>query len=180
MQHQLLTEKKELEAKTAEVASLKETVAYQDGKVKRLSAEVLSREVLLQSLLTQFSQATKPDHTQELKSNEELQRLTEEVSELRAKLFRTEDAKQEAQRQMDAAELKSMLLQEIVREYKEIVREYRQTPPPIPPRRVRKPASEVSVPLFVVNSHSLHVGDPNFMWLRSITYSPLQYIVIPK
>ena len=138
MQHQLITAKKELEAKTAEVASLKETVVYQDGEVKRLSAELRSREALLQSLLTQLSQATKPDHTQELKSKEELQRLTEEVSELRAKLFRAEDAKQEAQRQMDAAELKSMLLQEIVREY-------RQTPPPIPPRRVRKPTATSAV-----------------------------------
>ena len=157
MQHQLVTAKKELEAKTAEVASLKKTVAFQDGEVKRLSAEVLSKEDLLKTMLLvrlSQSQMSKPDHTQELKSKEELQRLTEEVSELRAKLFRAEDAKQEAQRQIEAAEQKSMLLQEIVREYKEIVREYRQTPPPIPPRRARKPASEVSVPLLVVNSHS--------------------------
>ena len=138
IQHQLIIAKKELEAKAAEVANLKETVAYQDGEVKRLSAELRSRETLLQSLLLQLSQATKPDHAQELKSKEELQRLTEEVSELRAKLFRAEDAKQEAQRQMDAAELKSMFLQEIVREY-------RKTPPPIPPRRVRKPAATSAV-----------------------------------
>ena len=125
-------------AKAAEVAKLKETVAYQDGEVKRLSAELRSREALLQSLLMQLSQATKPDHTQELKSKEELQRLTEEVSELRAKLFRAEDAKQEAQRQMEAAELKSRLLQETVREY-------RQTPPPVLPKPARKPAQASQV-----------------------------------
>ena len=164
MQLQLVTAKKELEAKTAEVASLKETVAYQDREVKRLSTEVLSKEDLLKRLLLvqpSQSQMSKPDHAQELKSKEELQRLTEEISKLRAELFRAEDAKQEAQRQIEAAEQKSMHLQEIVREYKEIVREhkeivreYRQAPPPIPPRRARKPASEVSVPLFVVNNHS--------------------------
>ena len=120
------------------MANLKETVAYQDEEVKRLSAELRSREALLQTLLMQLSQ-TRPDHTQELKSKEELQGLTEEVSELRAKLYRAEDAKQEAQRQMEAAEQKSRLLQEIVRET-------RLTPPPVPPRRARKPtSSEVSI-----------------------------------
>ena len=138
IQHQLITAKKELEAKAVEVAKLKETVAYQDGEVKRLSAELCSREALLQSLLTQLSQATKPDHAQELKSKEELQRLTEEVSELRAKLFRAEDAKQEAQRQMEAAELKSRLL-------REIVRESMQTPPPVLPKPARKPAQASQV-----------------------------------
>ena len=117
------------------MANLKETIAYQDAEVKRLSAELRSREALLQSLLMQLSQATKPDHAQELKSKEELQRLTEEVSELRAKLFRAEDAKQEAQKQMEAAELKSKLLQEIVRESTQI-------PPPVPPKPNLKPASK--------------------------------------
>ena len=121
------------------MANLKETVAYQDREVKRLSDELRSREALLQTLLMQLSQ-TRPDHTQELKSKEELQRLTEEVSELRAKLYRAEDVKQEAQRQMEAAELKSRLLQEIVRENM-------LTPPPVPPRRARRPTmtSDVSI-----------------------------------
>ena len=148
IQHQLATAKKELEAKAAEVANLKEIVAYQDGEVKRLSAEVRSKEALLQPLLMQLSQSqmTRPDHTQEMKSKEELLRLTEEVSELRRKLYRAEDAKQEAERQMEAAELKSRLLQEFVRESG-------QTPPPVPPRRARKSISpsQVSISLVTIN-----------------------------
>ena len=146
IQHQLATAKKELEAKAAEVASLKETVAYQDGEVKRLSAEVRSREALLQTLLMQLSQSqmARPDHTQELKSKEELQRMTEEVSELRRKLYRAEDAKQEAERQMEAAELKSRHLQEFVREYM-------QSPPPVPPKPARKPTSPEEVSISLVN-----------------------------
>ena len=134
--------KKELEAKAAEVASLKGTIAFQEREVKRLSDELCSREALLQTLIMQLSQSqmTKPDHTQELKSKEELQRLTEEVSELRAKLYQAENAKQEAQRQMEAAELKIRLLQEIVRESM-------LTPLPVPPKPSRKPTStsEVSI-----------------------------------
>ena len=153
IQYQLLTAKKELEAKAAEVANLKETVAFQDGEVKRLSAELRSREALLQTLLMQLSQSqtTRSDHTQELKSKEELQRLTEEVSELRAKLYWAEDAKQEAQRQMEAAEQKSRLLQEIVRET-------RLTPPPVPPRRARKPTSTSEVSVLII------------LWLRISQY----------
>ena len=132
------------------MANLKETVAFQDGEVKRLSAELRSREALLQTLLGQLSQ-TRPDHTQELKSKEELQRLTEEVSELRAKLYRAEDAKQEAQRQMEAAEQKSRLLQEIVRET-------RLTPPPVPPRQARKPTSKSEVSILII------------LWLRISQY----------
>ena len=123
------------------MAKLKETVAYQDGEIKRLSAEVRSKEALLQTLLMQLSQSqtTRPDHTQELKSKEELQRLTEEVSKLRRKLYCAEDAKQEAERQMEAAELKSRLLQEFVRES-------RQPPPPVPPKRKNPTStSEVSI-----------------------------------
>ena len=148
IQHQLATAKKELEAKAAEVAKLKETVAYQEREVQRLSAELRSREALLQPLLMQLSQSqmTRPDHTQEMKSKEELQRLSEEVSELRSKLYRAEDAKQEAQRQMETAELKSRLLQEFIRES-------RQTPPPVPPRRARKSisTSQVSISLVIIN-----------------------------
>ena len=133
------------------MANLKETVAYQDGEVKRLSAEVRSKEALLQTLLMQLSQSqmTRPDHTQEMKSKEELQRLTEEVSELRRKLYRAEDAKQEAERQMEAAELKSRHLQEFVKEYM-------QPPPPVPPKPARKPTSpsEASISLFVVINHN--------------------------
>ncbi len=138
IQHQLVTIKMELEAKIAEVANLKQTVAYQDAEVQRLSAKLRSKEALLhvQILLMQLSQATKPDHTQELKSMGELQRLTEKVSELRVKLLYAEDAKQEAQRQMEAAELKSRLLQEIVREY-------RQNPPPVPPRQLQRLAPKL-------------------------------------
>ena len=132
------------------MANLKETVAFQDGEVKRLSAELRSREALLQTLLMQLSQI-RPDHTQELKSKEELQRLTEEVSELRAKLYRAEDAKQEAERQMEAAEQKSRLLQEIVRET-------RLTPPPVPPRRARKPTSKSEVSILII------------LWLRISQY----------
>ena len=133
------------------MANLKETVAYQEREVQRLSAELRSREALLQPLLMQLSQSqmTRPDHTQEMKSKEELQRLTEEVSELRRKLYRAEDAKQEAERQMEAAELKSRHLQEFVREYM-------QPPPPVPPKPARKPtSSEVSNSLFVVINHNL-------------------------
>ena len=135
------------------MANLKETVAFQDGEVKRLSAEVRSKEALLQTLIMQLSQPqmTRPDHTQELKSKEELQRLTEEVSELRAKLYRAEDAKQEAQMQMEAAEQKSRLLQEIVRET-------RLTPPPVPPRQVRKPTSKSEVSILII------------LWLRISQY----------
>ena len=139
-----------MEAKGAELAKLKETVAYQDGEVKRLSAELRSKEALLQTLLMQLSQSqmTRPDHTQEMKSKEELQRLTEEVSELRRKLYRAEDAKQEAERQMEAAELKSRHLQDFVREYM-------QPPPPVPPKRKkRKSTSEVSNFLFLVINHN--------------------------
>ena len=151
IQHQLATAKKELEAKAAEVANLKKTVAYQDREIQRLSAEVRSKEALLQTLLMQLSQSqmTRPDHTQEMKSKEELQRLTEEVSELRKKLYCAEDRKQEAERQMEATELKSRHLQEFMREYM-------QPPPPVPPKPARKPISlsEVSISLFVVINHS--------------------------
>ena len=143
MQHQLVTATKELEAKVVEVANLKKIVDYQEREVNRLSAELCSRETLLQTVLLQLSQSqiTKPDHTQKVVSKEELQRLTKEVSDLRAELFHAEKAKHEAQRQMEAAEQKSKLLQETVREY-------RQNPPPVPPR---KPAltSEVSKYFFL-------------------------------
>ena len=138
IQHQLATAKKKLEAKALEVAKLKETVAYQEWEVKRLSDELRSKDALLQTLLMRFSQ-TRLDHTQELKSKEELQRLTEEVSELRRKLYRAEDAKQEAERQMEAAKLKSRHLQEFVREYM-------QPPPPVPPKPKNPTStSEVSI-----------------------------------
>ena len=91
--------------------------------MKSLRSELGAKEALLQMLLTQLSQATEPDPTQQLK----LQRLTKEVSELRTKVIDAEDAKQEAERQKEAAELKSSLLQEIVRDIR--------SPPPVPPRK---------------------------------------------
>ena len=112
-----------MEAKTEEIDILKQTIANQNEEVKSLRTELDAKEALLQLLLTQLSQATEPDPTQQLK----LQKLIKEVSELRVKLFDAEDAKQEAERRKEAAELKSSLLQEIVRDIR--------SPPPVPPRK---------------------------------------------
>ena len=102
--------------------------------MESLRTELRAKEALLQMLLTQLSQATEPDPTQQLK----LQKLTKEVSELRAKVINAEDAKQEAERQKEAAELKSSLLQEIVRDIR--------CPPPVPPRKSTQ-RSEVIISL---------------------------------
>ena len=88
--------------------------------MESLRTELRAKEALLQMLLTQLSQATEPYPTQQLK----LQKLTKEVSELRVKLIDAEDAKQKAERRKEAAELKSSLLQEIVRDIR--------SPPPVP------------------------------------------------
>ena len=112
-----------MEAKTEEIDILKQTITSQNAEVKSLRTELDAKEALLQLLLTQLSQATEPDPTQQLK----LQKLIKEVSELRVKLFDAEDAKQKAERQKEAAELKSSLLQEIVRDIR--------SPPPVPPRK---------------------------------------------
>ena len=115
-----------MEAKTEEIDILKQTIANQNEEVKSLRTELDAKEALLQLLLTQLSQATEPDPTQQLK----LQKLIKEASELRVKLFDAEDAKQKAERQKEAAELKSSLLQEIVRDIR--------CPPPVPPKPPRK------------------------------------------
>ena len=115
-----------MEAKTEEIDILKQTITSQNEEVKSLRTELNAKEALLQTLLTQLSQATEPDPTQQLK----LERLTKEVAELRVKVIDAEDAKQKAERQKDAAELKSSLLQEIVRDT--------HSPPSVPPKPVRK------------------------------------------
>ena len=122
------------------MARLKAIISRQDEEVKRLSSELRSREALLQQLLKQLSQSqvTKPDHTQEMKLKEELQRMTKKVSELRKELYRAEDVKQKAQKKMKAAEQKSRRMQEIV---KEGIR----ASSTVPPKRAQKAASKAKV-----------------------------------
>ena len=102
---------------------LKQIVANRNREVERLSAELLSREALLQTIVVQLGQS----QTEEREKKKELQRLNEEVSDLRNKLFRAEDAKQKAQQKMAAAEQKIRLLQERVKDMM-------QNPPPVPPK----------------------------------------------
>ena len=90
-QNQLEAAKKDLKTKAGEIDILTQTIANQDEEVKSLLTELRAKEALLRMLLMQLSQGTEPDSTQQLK----LERLTKEVSELRAKLINAEDAKQE-------------------------------------------------------------------------------------
>ena len=130
-QNQLSAARQELEAKTKEMEVLKQTIAHKEGEVKGLSTQLQTQEALLQRLLTQPPQATKPDPRRELEVEEELQRLTEALkfAELRARLVEAEGGKQEAQRQMETAQLESRLLREFTIE----LRAARQ-PPPLKPK----------------------------------------------
>ena len=111
---------------------LKQTIAHRDGEVKGLFTQIQSQEALLQRALSQPVQATKPDAARELEVEEEMQRLTIEVSELRTKLIQAEDEKLEAQRQLEAGQLATRLLRDFMCEIK-------PNPPPIPPKPARKP-----------------------------------------
>ena len=84
--------------------SLKESVAHKDGEVKGLSAKLQAKDNLLQKLLAQSTYV----------AQEQLQRLTAEMSELRNRLSKAEDEQQKAQLQMDTAQLKHELLQDVV------------------------------------------------------------------
>ena len=131
-QNQLEAAKQDLKTKAGEIDLLKQTIANQDEEVKSLLTEFRAKEALLRM---QLSQGTKPDPTQQLK----LQRLTKEVSELRAKLIHAEDAKKEAERRMEAAELESRLLQKIMRENM-------RSPPHVPPKPARKSTQKSTPP----------------------------------
>ena len=96
--------------------ALKQTVALKEGEVKGLYTQLQSQEALLQKLLTQPSPVAKPDLTQDLEVEDELKGLTVEVAELRVRLVEVENMKQEAQRQMEVAQLESRLLQEFTTE----------------------------------------------------------------
>ena len=84
--------------------SLKESVAHTSGEVKGLSAQLQAKDDLLQKLLTQSTHV----------AQEQLQRLTAEMSELRSRLSKAEDEQQKAQLQMYTAHLKHELLQNVV------------------------------------------------------------------
>ena len=114
---------------------LRQTIAHKEGEVKGLSTQLQTQEALRQRLLTQPLLATKPDPTQELEVEEGLQRLTEEVAELRVRLVEAEGEKQEAQRQMETAQLESRLL----REFTIKLRAARQPPPLKPKPAVSRP-----------------------------------------
>ena len=114
---------------------LRQTIAHKEGEVKGLSTQLQAQEALRQRLLTQPLLATKPDPTRELEVEEGLQRLTEEVTELRTRLVEAEGEKQEAQRQMETAQLESRLLQEFTIE----LRAARQPPPLKPKPAVSRP-----------------------------------------
>ncbi len=127
--------KQESEAKAREMEVLKQTIALKEGEVKGLHTQLQSQEALLQRLLTQPLQNAEPDPTQELEVEEELKGLTVEVAELRARLVEAEDVKQEAQRQMEVAQLESKLLLELTTE----LRAARQPPTVKPKPTVRQP-----------------------------------------
>ena len=84
--------------------ALKESIAHKDGEVKGLSSQLQAKDDLLQKLLAQSTHATQ----------EQLQRLTAEMSELRNRLSKAEDEHQKAQLQMYTARLKHELLQNVV------------------------------------------------------------------
>ena len=131
-QNQLEVAKQDLKTKAVEIDLLKQTIANQDEEVKSLLTEFRAKEALLRMRL---SQGIEPNPTQQLK----LQRLTKEVSELRAKLINAEDAKKEAERRMKAAELESWLLQKIVRENM-------RSPPHVAPKPARKSTQKSTPP----------------------------------
>ena len=135
--------RRESEAKAREMEGLKQTIALKEGEVKGLHTQLQSQEALLQRLLTKPLQDTQPDPTQELEVEEELKGLTVGVAELRARLVEAEDVRQDAQRQMEVAQLESELLLELTTELKAA-----RQPPPVkckqavrqPPAIRRKPA----------------------------------------
>ena len=93
--------RQESEAKAREMEGLEQTMALKEGEVKGLHTQLQSQEALLQRLLTQPLPDTQPGPTQELEVEKELEGLTLEVAELRARLVEAEDRKLEAQRQME-------------------------------------------------------------------------------
>ena len=84
--------------------ALKESATHKDGEVKGLSAQLQAKDGLLQTLLAESTYV----------AQEQLQKLTAEMSELRNRLSKAEDEQQKTQLQMYTAQLKHELLQNVV------------------------------------------------------------------
>ena len=152
-QNQLSGARQEVESKTKEMAVLRQTITHKEGEVKGLSIQLQTQEALLQRLLTQPPQAMKPDPRRELEVEEELQRLTEEVTELRARLVEAEGGRQEAQRQMETAQLESRLLREFTNELRAARQPLKPKPAVSQPPTVKpKPAVRKRVSAYEVSS----------------------------
>ena len=92
----------------SEVKAFKQTIAENDSKISELSDE-------LHTLQSQLQGVSKCQPEEE----EELHRLTIEISELRAKVVTTEDEKQEWERRLEATDQQMESLQQLIAELRE-------------------------------------------------------------
>ena len=94
----------------SEVKAFKQTIAEKDSKISELSDELHT----LQSQLQGVSKC-QPEEEEE----EELHRLTIEISEQRAKVVKTEDEKREWERRLEATDRQMESLQQLIAELRE-------------------------------------------------------------
>ena len=123
LQRQLSAARQECESKGNKIEGYKAVISQKDEEVQRVFRQLQSCEALLQQQTTKSSPSyesstctPKTIPTYELRKEEEIFQATNEVTELRVRLVQMEDEKQEAVRQLEAAQLEKKLQQEIIAE----------------------------------------------------------------
>ena len=110
-QHQLSNARVERESNAKEIGQHKLTIAQREGEMKTLQLQLHKQETLIQKLDQGSAVVREGSASQELELQQKLFQVTSEAAELREKLEKAEEGKQDAVREMEATWVKSDIVQ---------------------------------------------------------------------